>query len=416
MGFFKKVFKGVKKVFKKVGRAVKKGFKKFGKFMNKIGIVGQIAMMFVLPHVGAMLLKSMGATTWGSAFSAMATSGGNAIVRGAGHVLKAAHGVATSAGRIYKTVTQGLMDFGKTALNKIPFVNIEGAAANFVTGPDSVLSRVKVNANSILDPWKTTITGNGRTLGDISSSTGRSLEELGAANENLVKGVDPKEWGNIVTGENSLITTEAPKVSAVSVDPSKASAVSVQPTTAQGAYDQMIADAEAKGRIPKQTSSILEPPRTAVEAYNQSITRAEVEGRIPKQSVTADAVGKADIKLVSELDTGSGWGKLGEIGGKGIEQLRARYNLTENPLSAVSNISSDISRFSSAGELDDGGLRTDYGGYVVNMPTFSRQELEANPVAFNNNFINLQNQGHFGYPSNVHQERNVWQNWAQRIA
>ena len=51
MSFFKKIFKGIGKVFKKIGRAIKKGFKKFGKFMGKIGIVGQLAMMFILPGI-----------------------------------------------------------------------------------------------------------------------------------------------------------------------------------------------------------------------------------------------------------------------------------------------------------------------------------------------------------------------------
>ena len=165
MGFFKKIFKGVKKVFKKVGRAVKKGFKKFGKFMNKIGIVGQIAMMFVLPHVGAFLMKGLA----GAGQALAAYSGiGSTVVNAAGSVLTHAHKFATAVGNGYRTVTQGIMDIGKTALNKIPGVSIEGAAQNFFTGPDSALSRVKLNAKSILDPWKTTITGNGRTLGDIA--------------------------------------------------------------------------------------------------------------------------------------------------------------------------------------------------------------------------------------------------------
>ena len=47
MGFFKKIFKGVKKVFKKIGKGIKGVFKGIGKFMNKIGIVGQLALMFL---------------------------------------------------------------------------------------------------------------------------------------------------------------------------------------------------------------------------------------------------------------------------------------------------------------------------------------------------------------------------------
>ena len=34
MGFFSKIFKGVKKVFKKIGKGIKSAFAKVGKFMG----------------------------------------------------------------------------------------------------------------------------------------------------------------------------------------------------------------------------------------------------------------------------------------------------------------------------------------------------------------------------------------------
>ena len=117
MGFFKKLFKGVKKVFKKIGRAVKKGVQKFGKFMNKIGIVGQIAMMFIMPHVGAFLMKGLA----GAGQALAAYSGiGSTVVNAAGSVLTHAHKFATAVGNGYRTVTQGIMDFGKTYPFLIP--------------------------------------------------------------------------------------------------------------------------------------------------------------------------------------------------------------------------------------------------------------------------------------------------------
>ena len=60
MGFFKKIFKGVKKGFKSIGKGIKSAFKKFGKFMGKIGILGQIAMMFIMPGIGGALMKGLG--------------------------------------------------------------------------------------------------------------------------------------------------------------------------------------------------------------------------------------------------------------------------------------------------------------------------------------------------------------------
>lgn len=70
-GFIKKAFKGVGKVFKKVGKFIKKKFQKLGKFMNKLGIAGQIGMMFLTAGAANMVvggLSSMlqvGATSTG---------------------------------------------------------------------------------------------------------------------------------------------------------------------------------------------------------------------------------------------------------------------------------------------------------------------------------------------------------------
>ena len=122
MGFFKKLFKGVKKVFKKVGKGIKKVVGKVGKFMNKTGIVGQIALSFLLPGIGAALGKAAGAM--------MASS--SAIVSGAGSFLNAAVNIATKAGSLVKSVGEGVMKVvGKTigtALNKIP------GAGEFIKG------------------------------------------------------------------------------------------------------------------------------------------------------------------------------------------------------------------------------------------------------------------------------------------
>ena len=78
MGFFKKIFKGIKKVFKKIGRGIKKGFQKFGKFMNKIGIVGQIAMMFILPMVGNALVAGMSSMLGLQGVTGLSTLAGSA--------------------------------------------------------------------------------------------------------------------------------------------------------------------------------------------------------------------------------------------------------------------------------------------------------------------------------------------------
>jgi hypothetical protein len=105
MGFLSKVFKGVKKVFKKVGKAIKSGLKSVGKFMDKIGIVGQIGLSLLLPGIGSAL-----SGMWGSLVGGMqAYSGlGSTIINGAGNFLNAATQVASRAGRAFSSITEGV--------------------------------------------------------------------------------------------------------------------------------------------------------------------------------------------------------------------------------------------------------------------------------------------------------------------
>jgi len=125
MGFFSKVFKGVKKVVKKIGKGIKSAFAKVGKFMNKLGIVGQIALGLMLPGIGASLGK------W--AIGAMGS--GNALVAAAGQFVNAAVSIGTKVSGAFKTVTEGVFKVvGQTvgtALNKIPKL---GQALFDVTG------------------------------------------------------------------------------------------------------------------------------------------------------------------------------------------------------------------------------------------------------------------------------------------
>lgn len=142
MSIFKKIFKGIKKVFKKIGRGIKKAFKAFGKFMGKIGFVGQMALMFLFPGgIGALLTKGLGKL--GATLSAVGGANATGIakaIQGVGNVLTKTQQFVSKAKAGFSSLTDGLKEFGKTALNKIPGVNIDGAAKNFF-GTDSAFSR-----------------------------------------------------------------------------------------------------------------------------------------------------------------------------------------------------------------------------------------------------------------------------------
>ena len=154
MGFFSRVWKGVKKGFKTLFKPIKQVFKTIGKFMNKIGIVGQIAMMFIpIPGLGA-LMSSMGSALGGAA-TALGASG-NIIAQGAGKLLSGALKVGTKIGQGFKTITEGVKTFvgntGKYLANKIPGVNIAGAPKSFFgPGSESVLGRTSASISKNMD-------------------------------------------------------------------------------------------------------------------------------------------------------------------------------------------------------------------------------------------------------------------------
>ena len=156
MGFFSKIFKGVKKVFKKIGKGIKKVAGKVGKFMNKIGIVGQIAMAFILPGIGQALASTLGNMgTW--AASVIANPATNALVKGVAHVTNAAVKFAAGTSRVFNTVTSAVKNFtgeiGKTILNKIPGIKVESAASN-IFGTGGALEKAAAATGKT---WDTTI-------------------------------------------------------------------------------------------------------------------------------------------------------------------------------------------------------------------------------------------------------------------
>jgi len=192
MGFFKKIFKGVGKVFKKIGRGIKKTVGKIGKFMNKIGIVGQIAMAFILPGIGNALMNGIGGIASSMVTNTLGGIGG-AIVKGAGHIVSAAHKFVTVGKNAFNTVTEGVTkfigEFSKTALNKIPGVNIKSASTNFFGKGgawETVQQDVVKNAGNIVNPFRSTVDiKQGMDLKEVMNSTGVSRERIQEMNLGL---------------------------------------------------------------------------------------------------------------------------------------------------------------------------------------------------------------------------------------
>ena len=199
MGFLKKIGKGLRKAFKKIGKGIKKAFAKFGKFMGKIGILGQLAMMFILPGIGGALLKGFGSMAGNMAsltgkFAGLSGSALGGVVKGVGTVLKGAHSFVQTGVNAFKTVTKGITEFGKSALDKIPGINISSAKP--MLGEGGVFESIKLDSKRIFDPFKSNLTvGKGMNLKSMSQTTGLS--------ESTIQKLNPQmDFANLKQGTN----------------------------------------------------------------------------------------------------------------------------------------------------------------------------------------------------------------------
>tara|TARA_R100000008_G_scaffold51294_1_gene30854 strand:+ start:38 stop:1288 length:1251 start_codon:yes stop_codon:yes gene_type:complete len=159
MGFFSKVWKGIKTGVKGVVKGVKKAFKSVGKFFGKLGIVGQLALMFLLP--GSGFLSGMG--SWAAKMGAY-TGFGAPVVNAAGKFLTAAVRVGNTITKPFRTIASGVMDVVK---------NTVGAIANKIPGMDTFVSRLTKGRIDINDySFKNAFDAVGKTLTQTAADVG----------------------------------------------------------------------------------------------------------------------------------------------------------------------------------------------------------------------------------------------------
>ena len=89
--FIKKIGKGIRTGLKSIGKAFKKAFKGIGKFIGKLGPIGMLGMMLIMPQM---------ASWWGSFGKWAGTLG-----KGFGTVMRGVHKAGTLVGKAYSTVT-----------------------------------------------------------------------------------------------------------------------------------------------------------------------------------------------------------------------------------------------------------------------------------------------------------------------
>ena len=117
MGIFSKIKRGLKKIVKKVGRGIKKVAKGIGKVLGKIakpfqklGILGQIALSFIMPWAVGGIMKGMGylaSSSFGTFASGLAGNS-NLFVKAAGKLAQGINFGAAKINQAYTFISDGI--------------------------------------------------------------------------------------------------------------------------------------------------------------------------------------------------------------------------------------------------------------------------------------------------------------------
>ena len=117
MGILSKIFKPIKKVVKKVGKFIKRVAKKVGGAFGKLGILGHIGMMFLMPYASSF---------WGSLgkFGTQLVQGTSLAGKGFGHLMRGIYHAGKAVGTVYRGVTEAVEGSLKWLSNKVGLTDI----------------------------------------------------------------------------------------------------------------------------------------------------------------------------------------------------------------------------------------------------------------------------------------------------
>ena len=113
MGLLSKVWKGIKKVAKKIGKGIKKAVYKVAEVFGKLGIVGQLALGFLMPYALGALSSMFGAVgtkvaTWAGTLAKSSNVFASAVGHGMEFVISAGRGLKTMYGKVSDTISAGV--------------------------------------------------------------------------------------------------------------------------------------------------------------------------------------------------------------------------------------------------------------------------------------------------------------------
>ena len=220
MGFFSKVWKGIKTGVKGVVKGVKKAFKSVGKFFGKMGILGQLALTFLIPGFGEMLgkfggwLSKASNPTWmrsAGTFLETAVKTGNAIVKPFKTLTEGAVGVVTDTlGALGNKL--GL----EGAVKTLSMGNIDISNMEFSNIGKNVMEKLNAVGGSITDlakpsDWKMPESfkkGWDSSINKVSENKITSIESFGEGDSRLFDPSSKTKYEETYGGKMVRISTD----------------------------------------------------------------------------------------------------------------------------------------------------------------------------------------------------------------
>ncbi len=277
MGFFSKVFKGIKKVAKKIGKGIKKIGKKLFGAIGKIGPLGQLALMFI--GVPPIFGKMMGAV-------------GSFVQSVAPNVYKAFTAIKGAAQGAYNSITQGIGNGIDRVMNFT-----QGKGFNLTEGRTSIFASAKPTVDPLskavsLDP-KDIVADSKAGVLDVTKTTADLPIEFQTVDSSVasLKDVAPQQTlKDVATNVSTDLSMGAPDLADVARD-----------TIMQGPPDSLLSPSKTFGEKTKDfifeqfdtfKETVSDPGKLAGEAVKGGVMSGisskvamDIAGAPPTQKV-----------------------------------------------------------------------------------------------------------------------------------
>ena len=378
MGFFSKIKKGIKSGFKSIGKGIKSTFKKFGKFMGKIGIVGQLALMFT--PVGAMMgnLFTGLSNAAGGVFSRVtgALAQGGKLAQGASKLLEAGANFAKAGHSAFRTITDGVSsfvgEFSKTALKKIPGMeqmmpSLSSASDTFFKGKNSAWATVQkemtINAAQVLDNFNKAI-GKAPTV-----TTAAQANIVKAAEQEVAKTATGAKSDTSVTSGSGPLKEDYKFPTDGTVAPKSISDIAGLDNT------DPLENLKSRFTIEAPQGPLQGGGTSSFEAYNPN--QSSLLGQMPptKNNLTGEAFTDTLTKKAAEQVADSPMGFFEELGTKTLDAIKSvPSKILEAPEKIVNNLGETVTSAAETRLMQNTGLQAKPEGakvFYADIPEFS---------------------------------------------